>query len=63
MDKKTIKVDKNYCIGCGSCSAISPGCFRLNDDFKAEVLDEVTDDEETIQMAKDSCPTEAISIN
>ena len=57
-----IKIDLDQCIGCGTCPAIAPGAFKMNDDFKAEVLSEVTDSEETVKSAVEGCPTQAISI-
>jgi len=63
MDKNKIHINQDLCTGCGTCSAIAPGCFSLNDDFKAEVLENGSCDEESVQMAKDSCPTEAITIS
>lgn len=60
MNKPKIDVDK--CIGCGLCPSIAASTFKMNDDgVKAGVLDVVGDDETTIQMAIDSCPTQAIS--
>jgi len=62
MEAKNIKVDQDQCIGCGSCPAVANGTFQMGDDDKAHVLDSVSDDMETIKMAVDSCPTQAISI-
>lgn len=56
----TIKIDKEKCIGCGTCVALAPNTFKMNDDGKAEVLNQVGDNTDTIQMAIDSCPTQAI---
>ena len=56
------KVDQEKCIGCGSCAAIAPKTFKMNDMGKSEVIDPAGDDEATIKMASDSCPTQAISL-
>ncbi len=61
MAKKII-IDQNKCIGCGSCAAIAPKTFKMNDEMKAEIIDGEHDDEQTIQLAADSCPTQAISL-
>lgn len=56
------KIDKELCIGCGTCPAIAPNTFRINDEGKAEVYNETGDDEQTIKMACDACPVIAISL-
>jgi len=58
-----VKIDREKCIGCGTCPALAPNTFRMNDEGKAEVFNEAGDDAETIQMACDSCPTQAILID
>jgi len=32
------KVDKNKCIGCGSCVQACPGGTKMGDDDKAEII-------------------------
>ncbi len=55
------KVDKEKCIGCITCEVMCPNVFKMNGEMKAEVYNESGDTEENIQMAIDSCPTQAIS--
>ncbi len=55
-------VDKENCIGCGSCSAICPDVFEMRDDGKAHVKKANYDKYDCIEDAKNACPTEAISI-
>ncbi|PIZ95715.1 MAG: ferredoxin [Candidatus Magasanikbacteria bacterium CG_4_10_14_0_2_um_filter_33_14] len=62
MNSNKIHINEDLCTGCGTCSAIAPGCFNLNDDFKAEVLENGSCDEESVQMAEESCPSGAIEI-
>lgn len=58
-----IKIDPDKCIGCGTCVAMAPNTFRMNDATnKAEVINPPGDDEETIKMGVESCPTAAITI-
>lgn len=57
---KSPTVDKNTCIGCGACVATAGDTFKLNDRGKAEVVNSQGNDEETIQMAIDGCPVNAI---
>ena len=55
-----IEVNKDLCIGCGSCVAIDPETFEFNDEGLAEAkTDEITDG---AREAKEACPVDAISI-
>ncbi len=60
----TPKVNKELCIGCGSCPAISPAVFNMGADGKAEVIEGVdyAANEATINQAKEACPVQAISV-
>ena len=33
------KIDKNKCVGCGTCVQVSDGGTKLGEDMKAEVVD------------------------
>ena len=56
-----IKVNRDVCIGCGSCVAICPSSFEMKDgkarEKKAQVT-KITCEKE----AAESCPVSAISI-
>lgn len=54
-----VKVDKEKCIGCGSCEAVCPEAFKL-EDGKAKFVG--SGKEKCIKEAADSCAVEAISI-
>ncbi|MFH0864338.1 MAG: ferredoxin [Candidatus Gottesmanbacteria bacterium] len=58
---KTLTIDQDKCIGCGTCVALVPKVFQLNDDSKAEVTDQMGDTEENINNAIDSCSVQAIN--
>lgn len=58
---KKLVINKDTCIGCGTCVALCPKVFKLTDDNKAEVIDQTADSPENIQNAIDSCPVTAIS--
>ena len=55
-----MKVDKDKCIGCGTCVAIAAKSFKLTDDGKAIFIEPPGDEEAKIQEAIDSCPVAAI---
>jgi ferredoxin len=55
-------VDKEKCIGCGTCVALAGKTFKLGADGKSEVLEPVGDDEKTIAEAVEACPVKAISL-
>lgn len=56
-------IDKEKCIGCGSCTAICPDVFEMNNEGKAIVKKvDFNKYDECIEDAKNSCPTEAISL-
>ena len=57
-----IKIDREKCIGCGTCAALCPEAFGLDDENKAIVITGEGVDEETVKMAATSCPVQAIEI-
>lgn len=59
-----VKVDRDVCIGDGSCVEVCPEVFELRDDGLAYVLQEEPPAElhDKVKEAADVCPVEAISI-
>lgn len=55
-----IVVNKDLCIGCGTCVALCPGVFQIGNDGKSEVIGQ--DDVACATGAVDSCPVQAIII-
>lgn len=58
-----VKINKDACIGCGSCAALTDELvFDIGEDGLAYVKDDFNYDEEkeNIENAIDSCPTSAI---
>lgn len=56
-----LKVNDN-CIGCGTCQAICPDVFEINDDgYATTIVDEVSEElmDDAID-AKEGCPVDAI---
>ena len=59
--EKSMPVDKNKCIGCGSCVGICPvGAISFGEDGKAEI-----DESKCIRCGscEATCPVSAIKIN
>lgn len=70
-----VKVDRNLCIGCGTCCAIAPKTFELDQEGKSTIkrkdgiktsdqtnFSEINDTEENITNAAQSCPVNAIIV-
>jgi ferredoxin len=58
-----VRIDEDLCTGCGLCEETCPDIFKMNEDKDvAEVIKTEYDeyDEECIQEAVESCPSEAI---
>ena len=56
-------INQELCIGCGTCPAVAPNSFVMNDDTnKAEAINPPGDTDETVKMAVESCPVGAINI-
>ena len=67
-----VTIDKQKCIGCGTCVAIAPKSFKLGDDGRVEVIDPAGviegdliagDSEAKVKEAAESCPVSAITLN
>ena len=58
MSKK-FKVNKEKCIGCGTCVQVSDGATQIADDGKAEIIDQ-----EKLEQhgGVEACPFGAIEI-
>jgi ferredoxin len=55
-----ITINQETCIGCGSCAAICPNTFKMNDAGKSEVISQ--NDVECAKTAAQSCPVQAIIV-
>lgn len=56
-----ISVNKDLCIGCGTCAALCPKTFQIGADGKSEAIDQT--DVACAQNAMASCPVQAISVS
>lgn len=60
---KKIKINQENCIGCGTCQAVCPEVFELDEEsMKAKVKEnaDIEKNQECINEAIASCPTNAI---
>jgi ferredoxin len=65
-----IKLEREKCIGCGSCSALCPKYFELIDDGKSHIKEAVKQDIEELEVEKvecavaasEACPVQCIHI-
>ena len=57
-----IGIDRDACIGSGSCVVYAPGTFTQDAEAKAVVLDDPTDSLDTVRIAVEACPTRALQL-
>jgi ferredoxin len=59
-----VRVDRELCIGAGTCAVIAPAYFELDEQGLARVIKVAVDpgDEELVRQAEANCPAEAILI-
>lgn len=56
-------IDKDKCIGCGTCIALCPASFKWHEsEIKVETINPPGDSDEMIQQAAEACPVQAISL-
>lgn len=61
---KKVTVNKDLCIGCGTCASLCPEVFELKDDMKSHIKSgaDLDKNKECIVEAKDACPVQAIEV-
>ena len=65
-----IKIEREKCIGCGSCAALCPKCFEIIDDGKSHIKNATKQDVEELEVVKvdcaesaaEACPVQCIHI-
>jgi len=62
IGKYQVKVVRSLCIGAATCVAVAPSTFELDTENKAVIKGGSTDTENSIVMAAQSCPTQAVII-
>lgn len=56
-----VKINKETCIGCGSCESLCPEVFEMKDDMKAYIKSGADTKKPCVKEAIDICPTDAIN--
>ncbi|MBP9762854.1 ferredoxin [Patescibacteria group bacterium] len=57
-----VEVDRDICIGAAPCVTVAPGVFQLDEENKAYIVDQNGADAETILLAAQACPVQAIFV-
>lgn len=58
---KSVTIDQDECIGCGTCEELCPDVFQMNDETDlAEVILAEGGPVDPIEEAIESCPVECI---
>jgi ferredoxin len=57
-----VDVDRDLCIGSGTCVRLAPGVFALDEDEISVVVSPDAADISKLRLAAEACPTEAIRI-
>ncbi len=57
-----VEVDKETCIGCGTCVALCSEVFELDSDGKAQVKEGADTNLECVKEAAEACPVNAIKV-
>ena len=60
-----VVVDRDRCVGSGTCEALAPDAFEVDDDGVLVLLRESLADEEVadVRDAVTACPTRALSLD
>ena len=58
-----VKIDADLCTACGLCTDDVPDVFNMGDDVAEVIMADVpANQEDAVQDAVDSCPSEAIIV-
>lgn len=57
-----VVVDRQGCIGAGSCVVVTEELFQLDEDNLAYIVDPESYDDDTIKLSAESCPVLAIHL-
>ncbi len=62
IGKYKVEVIRSKCISAGSCEAVAPGVFALDEEGIATVISQDGNSDEDKLLAAQSCPTDAIVV-
>ncbi|NCO12176.1 MAG: ferredoxin [Candidatus Pacebacteria bacterium CG_4_10_14_3_um_filter_34_15] len=62
IGKYKVEVIRSKCISAGSCEAIAPGVFALDEEGIATVISQDGNSDDEKLLAAQSCPTDAIVV-
>ena len=57
-----IRIDREMCMGSGTCQFWAPGVFDLDEDGVAIIVDINAQTDDKIVLAAQGCPTQAIAV-
>ena len=58
-----IKINRDYCIGCGLCAELVPDVFRMRGELAELIVEEIPENlSERVNFAIEDCPGKAIQI-
>ncbi len=58
-----VEIDEETCSACGLCVDTCPEVFEMGDEIAQVIVDEVpAEHEESVRLAAEDCPVEAIII-
>jgi ferredoxin len=58
----TVEIDRELCFGFGDCLEAAPALFELDDESKSVVIDPEAYELETVLLAAQDCPVNAILV-
>lgn len=63
MSEMRVSIDRDSCIGSGTCVQLAPESFELDDDGVATLISSSAAGETSLRTAERSCPVHAIKVN
>lgn len=62
IGKYKVQVIRDKCISAGSCEAVAPGVFQLDEEGIAVVISQDGNSDDEKLLAAQSCPTDAVVV-